>query len=100
VPADVGLNAVSTSALSSRRCDLRKPEVEDLSPNGKHVAFDRRGVGLARDIFLMDIEKGSTSLFASSGAADFAPVWSPDGRTIAFASSRAPATNIAPTMKK
>ncbi|MGH9383263.1 MAG: hypothetical protein ACRD2N_03075 [Vicinamibacterales bacterium] len=63
-----------------------------LSPDATRVAFDR-AEGLARDIFLLDIDKGSTSLFVSSEASDFAPVWSPDGRAIAFASSRDPAGN-------
>lgn len=62
-----------------------------LSPDDRHVAFDR-----ALDVFLFDMERSVTSRFASSAAADFAPVWSPDGRTIAFASSRDPAGNMGP----
>ena len=68
-----------------------------LSPDGKQVVFDRVDGRLAPDIFLLDIEKGSPSLFVSGAAADFAPVWSPDGRTIAFASSREPTGNASPT---
>jgi eukaryotic-like serine/threonine-protein kinase len=68
-----------------------------LSPDGKQVVFDRVDGRLAPDIFLLDFEKGSPSLFVSGAAADFAPVWSPDGRTIAFASSREPTGNASPT---
>jgi Tol biopolymer transport system component len=57
------------------------------------VAFDR---GLDTDIFLFDIERGLTSKLVSTTAADFAPVWSADERTIAFASSRDPAGNVGP----
>ena len=67
----------------------------DLSPDGKQAAFDR-DVGRERDIFLLDAEKGSTSRLVSSTATDFAPVWSADGRRVAFASSRDPAGNASP----
>ena len=62
-----------------------------LSPNNRWVAFDR---GL--DIFLFDIERALTNKLVSTAAADFAPVWSADDRTIAFASSRDPAGNVGP----
>jgi len=64
-----------------------------LSPDGKQVAF-ARGEGLDQDVFLLDVEKGTTSRFTSSVGADFAPVWSPDGR-IGFASSRDGVGNVA-----
>jgi Tol biopolymer transport system component len=62
-----------------------------LSPDDRFVAFDR-----ARDVFLFDIEKGQTSRVTDSAAADIAPIWSPDGKTIIFASSRVPAGNAGP----
>ena len=64
-----------------------------LSPDGKQVAF-ARGNGLDQDVFLLDVEKGTASRFTSLVGADFAPVWSPDGR-IGFASSRDGAGNVA-----
>jgi eukaryotic-like serine/threonine-protein kinase len=60
----------------------------DLSHDDRYVAFDR---GL--DILLLDIERGLTSNFVTRAGADFAAVFSADGSTIAFASSREPATN-------
>jgi Tol biopolymer transport system component len=65
----------------------------DLAPDAKQVAFDRV-VGSSRDIFLMDLETGSTRRLVSNSAADLAPTWAPDGRKIAFASSRDPAGNV------
>ncbi len=63
----------------------------ELSPNGKLLAFDRDN-----DVFLYDIDRDSTSRFISHAAADFAPKWSRDSRTIAFSSSREPTGNIGP----
>ncbi len=51
-----------------------------LSPTGKRALFEARG-----EIFTVPVEKGNArNLSRSSGAADRAPVWSPDGREIAW----------------
>ena len=51
-----------------------------LSPTGKRALFEARG-----EIFTVPVEKGDTrNLTRSSGAADRAPVWSPDGKEIAW----------------
>ncbi len=51
-----------------------------LSATGKRALFEARG-----EIFTVPVEKGdSRNITRSSGAADRAPVWSPDGREIAW----------------
>ena len=51
-----------------------------LSPTGKRAVFEARG-----DIFTVPAEKGDVrNLTASSGAADRAPAWSPDGERISW----------------
>ncbi len=51
-----------------------------LSPTGKRALFEARG-----EIFTVPVEKGDArNLTRTSGAADRAPVWSPDGREIAW----------------
>ncbi len=51
-----------------------------LSPTGKRALFEARG-----EIFTVPVEKGDArNLTRSSGAADRAPVWSPDGHGIAW----------------
>ncbi len=51
-----------------------------LSPSGKRALFEARG-----EIFTVPAEKGDArNLSQSSGAADRAPVWSPDGGEIAW----------------
>jgi dipeptidyl aminopeptidase/acylaminoacyl peptidase len=56
-----------------------------LSPDGKYVAFER---GAPSDIWVLDIQRGVTSRLTTHPARNSYPVWSPDGRTIVFASSR------------
>ena len=70
-----------------------------LSPDQKRVAlavFDPRpspqfGIGATKvtsDIWIIDAESGAGSRFTFDPAADFAPVWSPDGTRIVFSSNR------------
>ena len=51
-----------------------------LSPTGKRALFESRG-----EVFTVPVEKGSArNLTRTAGAAERAPVWSPDGSTIAW----------------
>jgi Tol biopolymer transport system component len=70
-----------------------------LSPDHNHVAvdvFDPRqshpqGYGTVRvtsDIWIMDARTGAASQLTFHPAADFDPVWSPDGERIVFSSNR------------
>ena len=55
-------------------------QTASLSPTGKRALFQARG-----EIFTVPVEKGDTrNLTRSSGAADRAPIWSPDGSEIAW----------------
>jgi hypothetical protein len=63
----------------------------ELSPDGKFVAFAR---GSPADIWTLDIEKGVTSKWTTDAAADLNPRWSPDGKTLAFDSTRDGAANL------
>src|SRR5262249_18739055 len=60
-------------------------EQPDLSPDGKSVAFQR---GNQPDIWVLDLVRSVTSRITSNPARDTSPVWSPNGRTIAFDSAR------------
>jgi Tol biopolymer transport system component len=66
-----------------------------LSPDGRSAAFSRT-VGRAHDIFVLNLESGAPSRITTDSATDFSPVWSPDGQTLGFSSSRDPAGRIAP----
>ena len=57
-----------------------------LSPDGRQVAFN--GTDLAGfKVWLRDLERGVTSRFTFSSQIANIPVWSPDGNTVAFATS-------------
>jgi Tol biopolymer transport system component len=56
-----------------------------LSPDGNRIAVARSRRGGA-DLWLLDVERGATSRFTNAGTGTHNyPVWSPDGRTIVFA---------------
>ncbi|HET7452392.1 MAG TPA: protein kinase [Thermoanaerobaculia bacterium] len=59
-----------------------------LSPDGRRVLM---GVGSwtpVGDVWLLDVERGTTSRFTVEPKVDSTPVWSPDQKRVAFASNR------------
>jgi eukaryotic-like serine/threonine-protein kinase len=59
-----------------------------LSADNQRVAVHRIDPALGTDVWLMDAVHGSPSRFTFDAGIEFAPVWSPDSRTIAFSSNR------------
>jgi eukaryotic-like serine/threonine-protein kinase len=61
-----------------------------VSPDGNRVAFEAPDPNdpNARNIWLYEFGRGTTTRFTFDSGWDVSPVWSPDGRQIAFSSSR------------
>ena len=61
---------------------------QELSPDGKRVAFERNSTHGDRDIWLLELPEGAATRFTFNPADDYYPVWSADGTEIVFASNR------------
>src|SRR5579871_5433835 len=68
---------------SSAQEPIRLGRTPDISPDGKLVAFSYKG-----DIWTVETIGGTARAVTSHSAHDIAPVFSPDGRQIAFSSNR------------
>ena len=66
----------------------------ELSKDGKRVAFTRWGVTGNQDVWVSDLERQITFRFTTQPPLNNVPIWSPDGRTIAFATARNGALDI------
>lgn len=80
------LSAVSGAFAAEAPLWLRNTAI---SPDGATIAFTYRG-----DIFTVPVGGGEARQLSSDPAYDTAPVWSPDGSRIAFASDRMGSTDI------
>jgi Tol biopolymer transport system component/tRNA A-37 threonylcarbamoyl transferase component Bud32 len=61
----------------------------DLSPDGKLIAVTRQDAGApGADIWVLDWQRGVSTRLTLDPSDDINPVWSPDGRRIAFTTFR------------
>lgn len=74
------LFAGAAATVSAAPLWMRYPAI---SPDGTRIAFTYRG-----DIYVVPVTGGEARRIVSDAAYDYAPVWSPDGRSIAYASDR------------
>ena len=60
-----------------------------FSPDGNRVIFSRSSAnGNNRDLWVLDLKRGTTMRFTFGPRSNDYPVWSPDGREIVFSSNR------------
>jgi Tol biopolymer transport system component len=72
--------------------EIDYPEIGEIlnprwSPDGRNVVFSAVVGGLT-DLYLFDMESGSTRRLTEDPFADLQPDWSPDGRQIVFVTDR------------
>ena len=58
-----------------------------MAPDGTRVAV-MQWENMTSNIWMVDLERGSTSPLTSHPAVDSSPVWSPDGHSVVFSSNR------------
>ena len=58
-----------------------------LSPDGKKIVAGRGDAG-GRDLWVIDVTRGTNTRFTFDPASEVSPIWSPDGSRIVFASNR------------
>src|SRR5262245_33469488 len=71
---------------------VRRPADLHFSPDGKKLAFSvsrpPKGAEAGQEIWLLDVATKQPRRFAHSAKSDRSPRWSPDGRHLAFLSTR------------
>jgi len=63
------------------------------APNGREIAISGSKGGIS-DLYMVDIQSGAVRQLTNDKYADLQPAFSPDGRTIAFATDRASSTDF------
>jgi hypothetical protein len=78
--------------VTSRRFD--QAYTPRFSPDGRRVAWSAWSAGGYRDIRVVDVATGAVRSITNDRALDLQPAWSPDGRTLYFASDRTGISNV------
>jgi hypothetical protein len=92
-----GDNFLSLVDVETRRTEhIRVPGVEAImnvawSPDGNSVALAGQTTGVS-DLFIYNLQTKDVRRMMNDRFADLQPVWSPDGRTIAFVTDRGAGT--------
>jgi eukaryotic-like serine/threonine-protein kinase len=65
-----------------------------LDPRGTRVAIQSLDENTVEDLWIIDLERGVASRLTAREGSNEQPIWSPDGRRIAFTSNRAGAYDL------
>lgn len=83
------LSALGAAAMAAPQANPLWLRNTAISPDGQTIAFTYRG-----DIYTVPFAGGAATRITTDPAVDSRPVWSPDGRKIAFGSDRMGSTDI------
>jgi len=81
----------SSSPLPNTPAPHRTPR---LSPDGSRVALAVSSGPFTRDVWIQELATGRRMKLTTEGSENHSPVWSRDGRDVAFASNRSGPQNI------
>jgi len=92
----VAISAADGAVRSLKRLDWRWPQKISLSPDGRYVLYDalRQKDSAERDVWMLSTGAASEEVLIQHPADDYAPLWSPDGKKVLFASDRTGATSL------
>jgi len=76
--------------ISALPTELREYSDPRVSPDGRYVAL--HVTSDQNDVWVADVARGTLTRLSFNDGEDETPAWSPDGRTVAWASSRADLT--------